>query len=80
MVNMAKIVSMAINQNKPLKPNACATMGPIIIATVNDTPINIPIVAMTFGRCSSRLKSAAKANIALAIAPMPCKARPSTTP
>ena len=79
-ITIAKIVSTAVNQNRPLKPKASATIGPKTIAKVNDKPINIPMVAITFGRCSSRLKSAANANTALAIAPVPCNARPKTTP
>ena len=71
--------SIAVNQNTPAIPHEDATIGPSSIAKAKLIPMLMPITAITFGRCSSRLKSDANANNALAIAPIPCKARPTVT-
>ena len=78
-INMPIIANIAVNQNTPEIPHEAATIGPSNIANAKLMPMLIPITAITLGRCSSRLKSEANASNALAIAPMPCSARPTVT-
>ena len=62
---------IAVIKNTPDKPNEVAIIGPNTRATAKLIPIHIPITAITFGLCSSRVTSDAKAKTALAIAPIP---------
>ncbi len=63
----------------PGTPISSSSSGPAMSATVNDRPIVMPIMAMAFVRCDSRVRSASNAITTPATAPLPCRARPSTT-
>ena len=54
--------------------------APAAIATAKEMPMVAPITAITLGRCSSRVISAASASTAPEMAPMPCNTRPKVTP
>ena len=70
----------ADNINTPANPVAAARAGPKIIASEKDKPMEAPMAAIALVRFSSEVRSATMAIIALAMAPLPCKARPSTKP
>ena len=72
--------SAAVSQNSADKPNALATSGPITMATANDKPMLMPIIAMALVRCCSRVRSESSAITAAEIAPAPCSMRPAITP
>ena len=78
-IKIPHTASIAVSQKTPATPHDAATIGPNNIAKAKLMPMLIPITAITLGRCSSRLKSLANASKALAIAPMPCNARPTVT-
>ncbi|KAF7276175.1 hypothetical protein GWI33_010849, partial [Rhynchophorus ferrugineus] len=48
---------MVVTQNRPEIPTCDVNHGPKLKAIINDTPILIPITAMAFERCSSRVTS-----------------------
>ena len=68
--------STPVSQKMPLTPITGASSGPANIASMNDTPMVMPIVAIALVRCSSRVTSAASAMTAAEIAPLPWIARP----
>ena len=70
----------AVTQKIKSIPPTPTNKGPNIIAIAKDTPIDAPIVAIALVRDSSLVKSATNAITALAIAPLPCIARPIINP
>ena len=76
----AAIASTIVSQNRPLTPTHRSTTGPAISAIRKEAPILIPTSAIALVRCCSRVRSARRASTTAAIAPLPCNARPSTTP
>ena len=58
---MPSTAKPAVSQKMPLTPITRSSSGPANIANMKDTPIVIPIVAIAFVRCSSRVRSAASA-------------------
>ncbi|KWV88928.1 hypothetical protein PFLmoz3_01827 [Pseudomonas fluorescens] len=67
-------------RNSPCKPNARVSKGPTTMATANDRPMVMPIIAMALVRCCSRVRSDSNAITAAEIAPAPCRMRPAITP
>ena len=74
------VASTAIIQNRACRPNVCVMMGPSTIAIANVTPKLTPMNAIALVRFCSRVKSDSSAITAAAIAPEPCRARPSIIP
>lgn len=72
--------SPAVVRNNPDKPKARVSNGPTTMATANDRPILMPIMAMALVRCCSRVRSDSSAMTAAEIAPAPCRIRPAITP
>ena len=72
--------SNAVAQKTPESPKLAVKTGPSIIASIKEKPMLPPIAAMALERFCSTVKSATKAINVLAIAPVPCKARPTTNP
>ena len=77
---MPTSASPTISQKMPATPMKRATIGPAMIATMKEAPIEMPTVAMALVRCSSRVRSATSARITEPTAPEPCSARPMMTP
>ena len=71
--------SPAENQNSRRRPNSAAITGPMTIEIMKLAPIDMPMIAMMRRRTSSRVRSAASAMTAAAMAPSPCSARPAMT-
>ncbi|MCY1443586.1 hypothetical protein D9M71_600100 [compost metagenome] len=72
--------SPAVARNNPDKPKALVSNGPTTMATANDRPMLMPIMAMALVRCCSRVRSDSSAMTAAEIAPAPCRIRPAITP
>ncbi|MNP29152.1 hypothetical protein D3C76_1221620 [compost metagenome] len=72
--------SPAVARNNPDKPKALVNSGPTTMATANDRPMLMPIMAMALVRCCSRVRSDSSAMTAAEIAPAPCRMRPAITP
>ena len=70
----------AVTQKMPDRPMDAAINGPRIIARIKDKPMLAPIVAIALVRFSSAVRSATIAIRVLAIAPIPCSARPIMSP
>ena len=70
----------AVPQNTICKPPRVAKAGPSTKARAKAIAILAPITALAFARCDGRVKSAASAIVADAIAPLPCKKRPRIMP
>ncbi|MNE54629.1 hypothetical protein D3C80_1494200 [compost metagenome] len=70
----------AVARNSPDKPKARVSKGPTTMATANDKPMLMPIMAMALVRCCSRVRSESSAITAAEIAPAPCRIRPAITP
>ncbi|MNE99614.1 hypothetical protein D3C80_1983210 [compost metagenome] len=69
-----------VARNNPDSPKARVNNGPTTMATANDRPIVMPIMAMAFVLCCSRVRSDSNAITAAEIAPAPCRMRPAITP
>ncbi|MNN64507.1 hypothetical protein D3C81_1799490 [compost metagenome] len=72
--------SPAVARNNPDRPKALVRSGPTTIATANDRPMLMPIMAMALVRCCSRVRSDSSAMTAAEMAPAPCRIRPAITP
>ncbi|MNE49386.1 hypothetical protein D3C80_1439010 [compost metagenome] len=80
MIAIPTTAMAAVARNSPDRPKARVTSGPTTMATANDKPMLMPIMAMALVRCCSRVRSESKAMTAAEIAPAPCRMRPAITP
>ncbi|MNF94254.1 hypothetical protein D3C87_1370740 [compost metagenome] len=69
-----------VARNSPDRPKARVSKGPTTMATANDKPMVMPIIAIALVRCCSRVRSESSAITAAEIAPAPCRIRPAITP
>lgn len=64
----------------PGTPNHVPSTGPATKAKPKESPMVMPITAITLVRWLSRLRSAASASTAEPTAPSPCRKRPRAMP
>ena len=74
---MPASASAAVSQNNPSRPSRVDSGTDSIMESRKALPMPIPMIAITMGRRSGLLTSAARAMATPAIAPQPCKARPA---
>ncbi|MND64777.1 hypothetical protein D3C80_561230 [compost metagenome] len=79
-ITMPSSAMPPVARNNPDRPKARVSNGPTTMATANDRPMVMPIMAMALVRCCSRVRSDNKAMTAAEIAPAPCRIRPAITP
>ncbi|MCY1446359.1 hypothetical protein D9M71_629200 [compost metagenome] len=79
-ITMPNSAMPPVARNSPDNPKARVNSGPTTMATANDRPMVMPIMAMALVRCCSRVRSDSKAMTAAEIAPAPCRIRPAITP